>query len=137
MPYVYVTQHTLAMSEPAPEITPVMRTEIKKVKKAIAAKNKGVRLAKKAIKAAHDAFKAQAAPLLTTLKAMKREAMFGAKLADGFREGVRSFRAANTIENRFQHEFHIQNMHAPWLGFNRHWCQTPARLLWRKFRIRI
>jgi len=125
------------MSEPAPEITPVMRAEIKKVKKAIAVKNKGLRLAKTAIKAAHDAFRAQATPLIASLKAMKREAMLGAKLTDGFREGMRSFRAANTSRSRFKKQFHMYSMHAHWLGFGRMLGWTPLTLMKRKFRIRI
>lgn len=117
-----------------------MREGIRKVKKAIAAKNKGLTLAKTAITAAHMAFKAQAAPLIASLAAMKREAMLNAKLTEGFREGMRSQRAALMIENQFRKKFHIQNMYASWLGFGRRrrfgW-RTPVSLLRRKFRIRI
>ena len=143
-PFVYVTQHALGTSDhgqdPSPEITPAMREGIQKVKKAIAAKNKGLRLAQSLIKTAHDAFKAQAAPLIASLKAMKREAMLNAKLTEGFREGMRSQRAALMIENQFSKKFHIQNMYASWLGFGRgrRWgWRTPVSLLRRKFRIRI
>lgn len=125
--------------EAIPEITPALRAGIRKVKKATAAKNKGFLLAKSAIKAAHDAFKAQSAPLRMSLKAMKREAILGVKLTEGFREGVRSFRSLTMIRKQFEKDFHIQNMHAGWLGFRRipRFGWTPIRLLKRKFRIRI
>ena len=124
------------------EITPAMREGIKKVKKAIAAKNKGLLLAKTAIKTAHDAFKAQAAPLIASLTAMKHEAMRDAQLTEEVREGTRSFRSFMIIQNRFKKQFQIQNMSAGWLGFSGmrdcswRW-NTPMRLLDRKFRIRI
>jgi hypothetical protein len=125
--------------EPIPEITPALRAGIRKVKKATAAKNKGLRLAKAAIKTAHDAFKAQSAPLRMSLAAMKREAMLGVKLTEGFREGVRTFRSLTMIRTQFAKEFHIPNMYADWLGFRRmrRFGWTPTRFLKRKFRIRI
>jgi len=126
--------------EPNPEITPVMREEIKKIKKAVAANNKGLLLAKRAIKAAHDTFRAQSAPLIASLKAMKREAMLGAKLTFGFHEGTRSRRALHIIYECFKKQFNIHNMYVPWLPFGRmrRWgWRTPTTLMKRKFRIRI
>jgi len=145
----WVTPHTPlytgtseSESESEPEITPAMREGVKKVKKAIAAKNKGFLLAKSVIKTAHDAFKAQAAPLIASLTAMKHEAMLDAQLTEEVREGTRSFRSFMIIQNRFKKQFHIHNMSASWLGFSGmrdcswRW-NTPMRLLERKFRIRI
>jgi hypothetical protein len=127
--------------EPEPEPTSTMREEIKKVKKAIAAKNKGLLLAKAAIKAAHDAFKVQAAPLIASLTAMKHEAMLDVQLTEELREGMRSFRYLINIQNRFKKQFQIQNMNASWLGFGRirDWSRwnTPLQLLKRKFYIHI
>jgi hypothetical protein len=127
--------------EPEPESVPAIREEIKKVKKAIAAKNKGLLLAKSAIKAAHDAFKVQAAPLIASLTAMKHEAMLDAQMTEELREGTRSFRYLINIQSRFKKQFHIQNMNASWLGFGRtrDWSRwnTPLQLLKRKFYIRI
>ena len=122
-----------------PPLSPEIRAGLKKVKKAIAAKNKGFMLAKAAIKAAHTAFKAQSAPLIASLKAMKQEAVLAAKLTEGFREGVRSYRAASTIESRFRKQFNIHNVSSYGISTRRYrWrWSTPQGVLNRKFRIRL
>ena len=122
-----------------PPLTPEIRAGLKKVKKAIAAKNKGFAMAKAAIKAAHTSFKAQSAPLIASLKAMKQEAILAVKLTEGFREGVRSYRAASTIENRFRKQFNIHNLSSYGVR-SRHYrwrWNTPQYILKRKFRIRL
>jgi hypothetical protein len=136
-PLQYGSVHTPTTDDPP--LTPEIRAGLKKVKKAIAAKNKGFTLAKAAIKTAHDAFKAQSAPLIASLKAMKQEALLAAKLTEGFREGVRSYRAASTIETLFRKQFNIHSLSSYGIRIRRYrWrWSTPQCVLNQKFRIRL
>ena len=120
--------------------TPELRAAIKKVKKAIAAKNKGLRAATSAIATAHAAFKAQADPLIASIKAMKHEAMLTAKLSEGYREGVRTQRSENVLYNKLRKDFSLSYNDERALGLvrrRRRLWTTPCRLLRRKFRLRF
>ena len=130
---------TAESAVPDPIITPELRADIKKVKKAIAVKNKGIHAAKKRITQGFAAFKAQAAPLMASLTAMKREAMAAMKLTEEYREGVRAIRSANMLMTRFNKKYTLSLSMMRVLGLcrrRRSWY-TPQRLLTRRFYIRL
>jgi len=116
---------------------PTFDTERRVVKKAYAACKKGHTVLRKAVNVEVAGFKAQAAPLIASLKAMKREAIFTIKLSQGWREGSLAVRRYKAIASRFKKKFLLSYDTMCHLGLDHTWRTHPASYLRRKFRLRI
>ena len=125
--------------EPPPLDTPEFRAAIREVKKARAIKNKAVVALNRAVHEVAIGFKAQTAPLISSLKAMKREALFTVKLTQGWRDGNRETRRYTALLSRFQKRFAIGSHDLRTMGLRPRygWRVRPAYILRRKFRVRI
>ena len=124
---------------PPPLDTPEYRAALRDVKKARAARNKGLLALNKSVRDVAIGFKAQTAPLISSLKAMKREAITTVKLTQGWREGFLTSRRYTAAVNRFTKDFALntQTLRALRLWPRWYWKNRPAHIIRRKFRIRI
>jgi hypothetical protein len=124
---------------PPPLETPEFRAALRVVKKARAARNKGLTAINKAVRHVAIGFKAQTAPLISSLKAMKREALQTVKLTQGWRDGVQASRRYTAILNNFTKEFEVntQMLRAWGLWPRMFYRNRPTRILLRKFRVQI
>jgi len=137
--YQYDYHYNQSQAGPPPLETPEFRAALREVKKARAAKNKGIAALNRAVREVAIGFKSQTAPLIASLKAMKREAIFTAKLTQGWREGNLTMRRYTTILSRFQKRFAVDSYTLRNLGLRPRyrWCIRPAYIIRRKFRVKI
>lgn len=137
--YEYNHHYHQPQTGPPPLDTPEFRAAVREIKKARAAKNKAVIALNRAVREVAIGFKAQSAPLISSLKAMKREAIFTTKLTQGWRDGSRATRSYTMLLCRFQKRFAIGSHDLRALGLRQRysWCIRPANILRRKFRVRI
>lgn len=123
--------------EPELVMTPALRADLKKVKTADTAERKGLTALRSVVHAAALGFKAQAAPLIASLKAMQREAILNAKLTEGWRQGIAGIRRATTTRNWFTKIYGSTALRSLGVRIRRSWRNRPSYLIRRKFRVRL
>ena len=123
-----------------PPMTTEFRADIRVVKKAISEKNKGLIALRRAVHHAATAFRLQVAPLIASLKAMKREAVMAAKHSEGWKLGMSASRRAMAAVNRFAKKYSLDNRALRELGIIKRvsysWRSRPSYML-RRIRVRI
>ena len=120
--------------------SPEFRAAVRNVKKANTARNKALTALKRSVNEVALGFKAQSAPLIASLTAMKREAMAAVKLTDNWRTGTTAVRRASTLLTRFVKKYSVDHSSLGNLDLRQRWCHrynNPIWLLRRKFRIKI
>jgi hypothetical protein len=129
----YVATTDSAPVEPAlPEYT----ESIKRLKKAIAAQRKAVREFQPVRVASSKAFKVQSAPLIASLKTMKREALTALKLTPEFRATVTAQRRTIAILKHIQNTFCLSGYLMEKFGHTKDvWRLLPHLKITRSFRI--
>ena len=123
-----------------PPVTAEFRADIRVVKKANAEKSKGMVALRRAAHHAATAFRLQVAPLVASLKAMKREAIMTLKQSEGWKLGMSASRRATAAVNRFAKKYSLNNRVLRTLGvikrYSYSWRHRPSYIL-RRLRVRI
>ena len=133
------TQPSASSVAVEPPVTAEFCADIRVVKKANAEKNKQMLALRRVVNHAATSFRLQVAPLLASLKAMKREAIMTLKHSEGWKMGMSASRRAKVAVNRFAKKYSLDNRALCELGIIKrysYWRSRPSYML-RRIRVRI
>lgn len=135
---VTIRSNYISSADPAPvePALPEYVESVRRLKKAVAAQRKAVREFQPVRVASSKAFKVQSAPLIASLKTMKRAALTAMKLTPEFRATVTAQRRTMTILSHIQNTYCLSGYLMDKFGLTRDvWRLRQQRKIRRTFRI--
>jgi hypothetical protein len=124
--------------EPAEPVLPEYVESVRRLRKAVIVQRKAAAAFQPVRIAAQKAFKAQTAPLIASLKAMKREALTAMKLTPEFRATVSAQRQTTVLINHIKNSFSLSSYLMERFGLYRSLWKTRQKWkIRRAFRIRL
>jgi len=124
--------------DPVEPVLPEYVASVRRLRKAVAVQRKAAAAFQPVRVSAQKAFKAQTAPLIASLKAMKREALIALKLTPEFRATVSAQRQTTVLINHIKNSFSLSSYLMERFGLYRSLWKTRQKWkIRRAFRIRL